>query len=557
MKKILGAIALTLLPLAALADNVLVYHSGYDNVHTNVTNRLEAAGHTVTLTTSAVDFSGYEQVWDMRFQNALSTTEIDDYDAFVKDGGYLYLATENPGCCQARNDSVAALVTQTGGGTTTIGGTAGWASNDGNNPNTTYITDGVTVTFAAVAGIANDQGTPLLSGSDNVVAGMMWVGNAGDLGTDYTGTILTVADINWLGGSFYTPNNQIALDDIINGVVAGTVAGTISDSGTGAGSGPVVTTGTDSRSYTRTDSNSTVVSDGTVTQTVAIYTNGSNCTQGTITTLHDGVVQSDLTVDDSNPASCTANAPTLVSSVTGRIDQLATAQQAVDMFSRTVEFNGITAIAGTASFGNGLSGDVSGYTVGGIKQLDNGLQLGAGYAQVSIDLTSADTAGAAVDLFQLSLGKTTENGIITGTLQYSDIDYGYIRHIGPYINGATIAGSLSSIGMLYTGTDRAINPVLGFTRTDSRTSAHTEAGSGLTARTVAATHDVNEYATIGAVATAGVFELSAVYHSDDVSVVKIGVVKDTENIKLQLGLSETRTNNGVANAINASINIKF
>ena len=96
----------------------------------------------------------------------------------------------------ARNNSVAALVTGLGGGTTQIG--PGWAANIESNVNTTYMTSGITVNYAAVAAIVNSQGIPLISDSSNVVSGMSWIGRAGAMGSGVLGTIVTVADTNWL-----------------------------------------------------------------------------------------------------------------------------------------------------------------------------------------------------------------------------------------------------------------------------------------------------------------------------------------------------------------------
>lgn len=254
MKKLLlGLMALFTLSVAQ-ADQVLVIDAGYSTVTTNVKNRLEAAGHTVTVTSNVglvpSSTGSYQQVWDLRYAAALTSSEVTAYTAFITGGGFAYFVTENPGCCMSRNNSVAALVTGLGGGTTTIGGNGGnWAGNIESNVNTTYMTNGITVNYAAVAAIVNSQGIPLISDSAGQVSGMSWIGRAGALGSGVTGTIVTVADTNWLDSSrMVTDNtngtqpgttaqnqNTQALDDIIRGIVAGTVAGTISSSGNGAG----------------------------------------------------------------------------------------------------------------------------------------------------------------------------------------------------------------------------------------------------------------------------------------------------------------------------------
>ena len=246
MKKILTAIVMLFaLVTVAYADSVLVIDAQYDQVTNNVKGRLEAAGHTVTVTTNLASIptvtTTYQQVWDLRYAAALTAGEQTAYQTYVTNGGFAYFVTENPGCCQARNNSVAALITALGGGTTTIGANFAMTNNVSSNVNTTYMTAGITVNYAAVSAIVNSQGIPLISDGAGAVSGMSWIGRAGALASGVTGTIVTVADTNWLDASRFNVSgttaqqqNVTALDDIIRGIVAGTVGGTISANGNGA-----------------------------------------------------------------------------------------------------------------------------------------------------------------------------------------------------------------------------------------------------------------------------------------------------------------------------------
>ena len=48
------------------AEDVRIWHQNYGNTHSKWKNRLEAAGHTVTSSTSAItNFSGIEQYYQM------------------------------------------------------------------------------------------------------------------------------------------------------------------------------------------------------------------------------------------------------------------------------------------------------------------------------------------------------------------------------------------------------------------------------------------------------------------------------------------------------------
>jgi len=251
MKRILTAIAMLFaLVTTAYADSVLIIDAGYSNVTANVKGRIEAAGHTVTVTTDVslipTNKNTYQQVWDLRYSAALTAGEQTSYTSFVTSGGFAYFVTENPGCCMNRNNSVAALITSLGGGATTIGANYNTAADVESNVNTKYMTSGITVNYAAVSTIINNQGIPLISDSNNEVSGMSWIGRAGALGQGVTGTIVTVADTNWLDSVRFSTaqnatvaqqQNVTALDDIIRGIVAGTVSGTISANGNGNGVG--------------------------------------------------------------------------------------------------------------------------------------------------------------------------------------------------------------------------------------------------------------------------------------------------------------------------------
>jgi hypothetical protein len=319
MKKILAAlVALFAFVSVAQADSVLVIDAQYDQVTNNVKGRLEAAGHTVTVTTDLAQIptvkTTYQQVWDLRYSAVLTAGEQTTYQTYVTNGGFAYFVTENPGCCQSRNNSVAALITNLGGGTTTIGANSAMTNNISSNVNTKYMTAGITVNYAAVSAIVNDKGIPLISDGNGAVSGMSWIGRAGALGEGVTGTIVTVADTNWLdqsrfnvSGTTAQQQNVTALDDIIKGIVAGTVGGTISANGNGAagqnGAGPppktVVSTAPGTPKVSSTNSNGTTTSTSVVTNGNPVVALSSRVL-GTpeFTTVHqDAAVKTPKTID--------------------------------------------------------------------------------------------------------------------------------------------------------------------------------------------------------------------------------------------------------------------
>lgn len=306
MRKILAAFAaLFSLTTVALADNVLIL-GGEGDSHVSVKTELEAKGHTVTYqagTGSPGDLAGYQQVWDMRYGTALSADDMAKYDAFLKNRGYLYLSGEHAGFA-TRNNSISAFTSSLGGGTITVGG----SPLNNQTGNGTYFPNGETVDFAAAATITSDGGRVLSAdGSGNATA-KMWIGNAGDLGATYNGTVVVVADINWTQSGFYDANNEAFLEQLINGIVAGTVGGTISNSGNGAaGGGSTVTiTGADG-SVTR------VVTTATGTPVVTTQTTIGTTTRSTAVTYGTPVsssVNSDAAARDKKNVSVTRTVTT-------------------------------------------------------------------------------------------------------------------------------------------------------------------------------------------------------------------------------------------------------
>ncbi len=258
LKKLVAAIAMALSASMAYADNVLII-GGEGDSHARIKTELELRNHTVTYQAGTsgppADISSYQQIWDMRYGTALTADDMAKYDTFLQNRGYLYLSGEHGGFA-VRNNSIGAFTSSLGGGSISV---AGFASND-QTANATYFTGGATVDFAAAAIITSAGGRVLSSdGSGNATA-KMWIGNAGDLGQTYNGTVVVVADINWSQGWMMDANNVDFLQQLLGGIVAGTVGGTISNAGNGAAGGgnstpPAPTT------FSSTNTGETVVTD--------------------------------------------------------------------------------------------------------------------------------------------------------------------------------------------------------------------------------------------------------------------------------------------------------
>ena len=578
MKKLLAS-AITALSLstAAMADDVLIVGE-YGDAGDNIKAELEAAGHTVGKVTSLpADISSIDQIWDLRINSAISTDDQSAYDTFLQNSGYLYLAGENTHFA-TRNNSISSFTSTLGGGTITVGGSPSNAQ-DGND---SYFTDTTTVDFIAAAGITNDGGTGrvLAADSNGNPTAMMWIGNAGDFSSEYNGTVVVIADINWTQSSYYDANNQVFLQELIGGVVAGTVSGTIDESGTGTDVGgsstptvtgtapgdPIVTVTTSdggtvttivtNNDVSETATEQTVVE--TTTTTVTTATNTETCTTPTtVTTYSDGTT---TTTNGTESCATTTSYSSTSSSVdqtyTGRIDQTATAQDVTNTNIRNLQFDGLNGVASSHKYANGMEGSTKGFALGGKKELENGLTIGGGLAQFSTDLDDSDnnTAGASTTVIAGSIEK---NSVEFG-VRHGMTDYTASRNIGPYSNAMSARGTDTSASIMFRPESTTkFQPVVGYTRGKRTMDAYTETGDALTARSVAESSEMYGYGTVGGTLDFGLLDITGLHHTDGVNNVSVGLEKESEKVNWELRLNRTMTDLGDTDSISAGINIKF
>ena len=215
----IGLSPLKILP--AWADQIFIMNSNYSsnaNV-TNVTSKAEAAGHTVTSADSyPSDVSSYNQIWDMRYPDALSSSEITKLKTVLENGGTVYLTGEHSGLAE-RNNSITSFIQDVGGGSAAVGsggsiytqfvesafrtpnnitqvrlGGGGWFSNLGNG---TAITKNSSGTEPATA---------------------VWYDS--DLSASYPGKIIVVLDVNIFSNSTYYDNEGYDNPKFLENLVA-------------------------------------------------------------------------------------------------------------------------------------------------------------------------------------------------------------------------------------------------------------------------------------------------------------------------------------------------
>jgi len=268
-----------------------------------------------------------------------------------------------------------------------------------------------------------------------------------------------------------------------------------------------------------------------------------------IITYTDGV-ETDRTPTDS-VAVTTVTDP---GSFTGRIDQVATAQDITSSAVRGLNFDGITGIAMNSTMNNGMGGNTRGFQAGASKETDNGLTVGLGGARLNTSIDgNGDTATANTNVVALSVEK---NNVEVG-VRHAMTDYTTSRTIGDFANTGSTKGTDTALSITYTAEGDKVRPVIGYTRGKRTTDAYTEAGSIQSARTVAESSEMYGYATIGGTVDLGVLNITALHHTDGVNDIIVGVEKETDKVTYNLSAQRSMTDLGDTNSVFAGIQIKF
>ena len=122
--KSIVAVAALAAAASASAGEILIVSglSGSSEISTttevldNLKSLHTAVGNNVTVSDLLpADLSGFKQVWDIRFDQALNASAQSEYSSFLQAGGGLFLMGENAGF-MSRNDSILSLISSLGGG---------------------------------------------------------------------------------------------------------------------------------------------------------------------------------------------------------------------------------------------------------------------------------------------------------------------------------------------------------------------------------------------------------------------------------------------------------
>ena len=240
MKSLLFKISFILLivfSLNVIAEDVLIIHQSFGNTHIKWKNRLEAAGHTVTSGTSVPSsFSGYEQVFDLRYSDtALSNTSgtlASAYKTILSAGGTVVLNGENP-YFDARNTTLEGFVRDVTGDNTITYHDTEYIDYEGNNEylsNTHDMLDSLPGDWEKASwwagGVISDLGDDGKCLAQNAIGECgvaLWDGDA--LSSSYSdGKVIIITDINYASqSSYYTNDNKELMNALIADVITSTL----------------------------------------------------------------------------------------------------------------------------------------------------------------------------------------------------------------------------------------------------------------------------------------------------------------------------------------------
>ena len=227
--KSIVAVAALAAAASASAGEILIVSglSGSSEISTttevldNLKSLHTAVGNNVTVSDLLpADLSGFKQVWDIRFDQALNAAAQSEYTSFLQAGGGLFLMGENAGF-MSRNDSILSLISSLGGGT------IGFTTCDSyqvvnapfNGPNAVSA-----VGFLA-PGCFDSNGTgqwisSTPSGGNILGSGIAF--GVGSLSNAMTGALTSILDVNFMQGVYDQPASQNLTKNLI-GFVGGQV----------------------------------------------------------------------------------------------------------------------------------------------------------------------------------------------------------------------------------------------------------------------------------------------------------------------------------------------
>jgi hypothetical protein len=310
----------------------------------------------------------------------------------------------------------------------------------------------------------------------------------------------------------------------------------------------------------------------------------SSYTDTSSTTTTSSTVTGDYDVVTNDSIGRSAN---YAVSVGLRTDQIETVSQLQAMINRNAEFGKTLTYKYYDHSRDGYRGHSTVLGVGHAKDIEGGMNLGLGINKIDTRLSgNASSVGSETVQLGATLSKKDVEGFdLSGTVQHSMTDYnvsatpsvnvvtsGDSRLLAtqafntslPNVTGKTrgqdTSVSVKAVGPGF-GPDEMIRPVIGATYGQRSANGYTANVDVLPGVTVAnKVNNLNQdygYATAGAVVKKGIFNATALYHTDGVKQLGVGLSQEKDNLTFNIRADRLETNQGGSNVYGANVIYKF
>ena len=270
-----------------------------------------------------------------------------------------------------------------------------------------------------------------------------------------------------------------------------------------------------------------------------------------------------------------------------RTDQIATVSQLQSMINRNAEFGKTLTYKYYDHSRDGYRGHSTVLGVGHAKDIDGDMNLGLGINKIDTRLSgNASSVGSETVQLGATLTKKDVEGFdLSGTVQHSMTDYnvsaapsvnitasGDTRLLAtqafntslPNVSGKTrgqdTSVSLRAVGP-GVGPDEMIRPIIGATYGQRSANGYTTNIDVLPGVTVSnRVNNLNQdygFATAGAVLKKGIFNATALYHTDGVKQLGVGLSQEKDNLTFNVRADRLETNQGASNVYGANVIYKF
>jgi hypothetical protein len=270
-----------------------------------------------------------------------------------------------------------------------------------------------------------------------------------------------------------------------------------------------------------------------------------------------------------------------------RTDQISTVSQLQAMINRNTEFGKTITYKYFDHSRDGYRGNSTVFGVGHAKDIEGDMNLGLGINKINTRLSgNSSSVGAETVQLGATLSKKDVEGFdISGTVQHSMTDYNVSAAPSVNITGSgdarllatqafnnslpNVAGktrgqdtsvSVKAVGPAF-GPDEMIRPIIGATygqRSANGYMANIDVLPGVTVSN--RVNNLNQdygFATAGAVVKKGIFNATALYHTDGVAQLGVGLSQEKDNLTFNVRADRLETNQGASNVYGANVIYKF